>query len=77
VHKINYEEGMHCVRMSGGTDGGVLRFFKNTVRRLTFMGEISIGNFNINIIWVIVLLIILYTIFTNKDSGCTDTCSVC
>jgi hypothetical protein len=40
------------------------------------MCGISLGNININIIWVIIILILLF----NKgifSEGCGDTCSVC
>jgi hypothetical protein len=39
------------------------------------MCGLSFGNININIIWVIILLIIL---FGNKEGGiCGESCSVC
>jgi hypothetical protein len=67
-------------RCAGGTDGvGAAVIFKNLLRRVSLMCGLSFGNININIIWVIILLII---IFGNKDLGlgcgaCSDTCSVC
>jgi hypothetical protein len=63
-------------RCAGGTDGvGAAVIFKNILRRVSLMCGLSFGNININIIWVIILLIIIF----NKDLGigCGESCSVC
>jgi hypothetical protein len=73
-HNINYEDQAGVNRM---VQAGTARcLFKNFIRRVSLMCGLNLGSININIIWVIILLIL---VFGNGGLGgsCSESCSVC